>query len=88
MHSRDSISRPRPTVMLFYVRHRADGRKKYQFDLHDDLLFIPLETSFVLALTIWIGQRRRRFARSLARSVKKPWMVTLTSTKPLCERDL
>jgi hypothetical protein len=24
----DSISRPRPTTMLFYVRHRADGRKK------------------------------------------------------------
>jgi hypothetical protein len=28
MYSRDSISRPRPTTMLFYVRHRADGRKK------------------------------------------------------------
>jgi hypothetical protein len=38
--------------MLFYVRHRADGRKKHQFDLHDDLLFIPLATSFVLALTL------------------------------------
>jgi hypothetical protein len=38
--------------MLFYVRHRADGRKKSQFDLHDNLLFIPLETSFVLALTL------------------------------------
>ena len=37
--------------MLFYVRHRAGGRKKIQFDLHD-LLFIPLETSFVLALRL------------------------------------
>jgi len=27
MRSRDSISRPRPTAMLFYVRHRTDGRK-------------------------------------------------------------
>jgi hypothetical protein len=49
---------PRPTTMLFYVRHRADGRKKNQFDLHDDLLFIPLATSFVLALTLdWTLRR-------------------------------
>jgi hypothetical protein len=71
MYSRDSINWPRPTTMAFYVRHCADGRKKNnQFDLRD-LLFIPLETSFVLAQTlVWATPSTVR-AESSAECQKK-----------------
>jgi hypothetical protein len=88
MFSRDSISRPRPTTMLFYVRHRAEGRKKNQFDLHDDLLFIPLETSFVLALTLdWTTPSTVR-AESSAECQTQQQLQHSAQPKRLRERSL
>ena len=52
MYSRDSISRPRPTTMLFYVRHRTDGRKKISLTFMTYSLFPWRRRLFLLSANI------------------------------------
>jgi hypothetical protein len=82
MHSRDSISRPRPTTMPFYVRYRADGRKNISSTFMMTYSSFPWRRRLFLLSDIGLDN-----AVDGSRGVNRGVSNTKLN-RNLCERDL